>query len=74
METGIDTRRTWGYQELAMRYFPHVKPDSATNQLRRWILYSPELQSHLSACGWIPGNKMLTPKQVSVIVDHFGEP
>lgn len=70
----IDLRRAWGYQELAMRYFPFVKPHSATNQLRRWIMHSPGLQSKLSACHYNTGQKILTPRQVQCIVEHLGEP
>ncbi len=72
--SSINTNRVWGYQELAIRYFPHIKPGSATNQLRRWILHSTVLQSRLSACDWTPGSKMLTPRQVRCIVEHLGEP
>lgn len=72
--SSLDLRRSWGYQELAMRYFPHVKPGSASNQLRRWILHSKALQSRLSECDWVPGNKIFTPRQVRCIVEHLGEP
>ncbi len=70
----INLRRAWGFQELAMRYCPYVKPHSATNQLRRWILHSPVLQLKLSACHYSPGQKVLTPRQVQCIVEHLGEP
>lgn len=72
--SSIDLRRAWGYQELAMRYCPFVKPHSATNQLGRWIRFSPELQNKLSACNFCPGQKILTPRQVRCIVEHLGEP
>jgi len=70
----IQTDRVWGYQELAICYFPHIKPQSASNQLRRWINYSPELLEKLAGCHWVPGRKILTPRQVRCIVDHLGEP
>lgn len=72
--SSFDYNRSWGYQELAMCYFPHVKPTSATNQLRRWILHSPELQSRLLSSGWTPRQKILTPRQVRCVVEHLGEP
>lgn len=72
--TGIDLRRAWGFQELAMRYCPFIKPHSATNQLRRWILHSTALQLKLSCCHYRPGQKTLTPRQVRCIVEHLGEP
>lgn len=72
MNKEIDTNRFWGYQELAMHYFPHVKPRCATGQLRRWIVYNGVLQSRLEACGWTPGQKVFTPQQVRCIVEHLG--
>ncbi|MDF9830849.1 DUF4248 domain-containing protein [Parabacteroides sp. PF5-6] len=70
----INLHRAWGFQELAVRYCPYVRPHSATNQLRRWILHSHELQNKLSACHYTPGQKILTPRQVRCLVDHLGEP
>lgn len=70
----VTSNRTWGYQELAMCYFPHIKPESATNQLSRWIRFCPELQSRLVEQGWKPGQKILTPRQADCIVEHLGEP
>ena len=64
----------WEYQELALLYFPDSKPECASVQLRRWIKLSDELTSRLTACGWKPGRKVLTPKQATCIFDHLGEP
>lgn len=69
-----ENERTWGYQELAILYFPHIKPESATRQLRRWICFSSELLSQLTAYGWKPGRKVLTPKQAACIFRHLGPP
>ena len=66
--------RVWGYQELALLYFPDSKPECASVQLRRWIKLSDELTSRLTAGGWKPGRKVLTPKQATCIFDHLGEP
>ena len=66
--------RVWGYQELALLYFPDSKPECASVQLRRWIKLSDELTSRLTACVWKPGRKVLTPKQATCIFDHLGEP
>lgn len=70
----IDTRRPWGFQELAMYYFPHIKPHSASNQLRAWIRHSADLTRQLESTLWRPGRKVLTPRQVALIVRHLGEP
>jgi len=72
--TLIDTCRPWGFQELAICYFPYVKPRSASNQLRAWIRLSPLLMDQLRATLWRPGRKILTPRQVNLIVRHLGEP
>ena len=66
--------RSWGYQDLAILYFPHIKPESATRQLGRWIGVSRELMSQLTANGWKPGRKLLTPKQAACIFRHLGPP
>lgn len=66
--------RVWGYQELALLYFPDCKPECASVQLRRWIKRSSELIFRLEASGWKAGRKVLTPKQVGYIIDHLGEP
>ena len=66
--------RVWGYQELALLYFPDSKPECASVQLRRWIKLRDEWTSRLTACGWKPGRKVLTPKQATCIFDHLGEP
>lgn len=70
----INTSRTWGYQELALRYFPNNTPQSATNQLSRWIRFSAELTEQLHACHWRPGRRVLTPRQAECIINHLGEP
>jgi len=72
--TLIDTRRPWGFQELAICYFPHIKPHSASNQLSQWIRVAPELMKQLEDNLWRPGRKVLTPRQVALIVRHLGEP
>ena len=58
-ESDYGKERSWGYQELAILYFPHV---------------SQELLSQLAANGWKPGRKLLTPKQAACIFRHLGPP
>ena len=40
-----ENEHAWGYQELAILYFPNIKPESAARQLRRWIMFSKELET-----------------------------
>lgn len=47
--------RVWGYQELALLYFPGSKPECASVQLRRWIKLSSELTSRLIPAPFEPG-------------------
>ena len=63
--------RAYGLQELAMLYFPNSTPQSASNQLKRWMGRG-ELPAKLTAAGYTPGQKILTPRQVEVITGHVG--
>ena len=65
--------RAYGLQELAMLYFPNNTPQSASNQLKRWMGKAPLLRELLAA-GYESGQKILTPRQVGLIVGHVGEP
>jgi len=67
--------RTYGYNELARLYFPFATPHSATVMLRRWILRNKKLMARLQEKDGLTANqKTLTPFQVRVIVEFFGEP
>lgn len=63
----------YGLQELAMLYFPNSTPQSASNQLKKWMK-KEKLLVKLAEAGYEPGQKILTPRQVKVIADHVGEP
>lgn len=63
----------YGLQELALFYFPHSTPQGASNQLKRWMRKEP-LRTLLQEACYEPGQKILTPRQVAVIVRHVGEP
>ena len=66
--------KSYGYGELALLYFPDSTKKSASVQLRRWLRQSEILKKQLEVSGFKPGLKLLTPKQVKIIVDFFGEP
>lgn len=61
-------------KELSGMYFPHSSLKSATTQLRRWIKVSATLQQQLAETGYTVRQKVLTPRQVRIIVEHLGEP
>jgi hypothetical protein len=73
MEQGFKIR-SYGYAELAQLYFPNVTKKSASVQLRRWIVANRKLQTALEEVGFVPGQKLITPKQVSLMTEFFGEP
>ncbi|MCD8041431.1 MAG: DUF4248 domain-containing protein [Tannerellaceae bacterium] len=66
--------RTYGLQELAQYYFPNIQENSATQQLKKWIRYNEELCKELKGTGYKPGVRLLTPRQVELIVHHLGLP
>lgn len=66
--------RSYGYGELAMLYFPNSTKRSATVQLRRWIVMNKKLKDSLLEIGFRPGQKLLTPLQVIVIIKFLGYP
>jgi hypothetical protein len=68
------TIRTYGFGELAQKYFPAVSPKTASTNLNNWIKSDPGLHSALFQAGRRPGFKILSPAQVRLIVDAFGEP
>ncbi len=66
--------RSYSYCELAMLYFPKSTKKSASAQLGRWIRGSENLKKHWAEMGFKPRKKILTPYQVKLIVEVFGEP
>ena len=66
--------KSYGYGELALLYFPNSTKKSASVQLRRWIIFNDKLVNDLKDTGYKKGQKLLTPKQVEIIVLVIGEP
>jgi hypothetical protein len=66
--------RSYGYGELALLYFPNSTKKSATTQLRRWIRRNQELRNTLVKQGFAERQRILTPRQVEVVVQFLGEP
>ena len=65
--------RAYGLKELAVLYFPNNTSQSASNQLKRWMK-SAKLMKKLKNADYNNGQKLLTPLQVQIIVEHLGEP
>lgn len=68
------TIRAYGLQELALLYFPNNTPHSASSQLKKWIVYNSRLHESLLAAGYFNGQRILTPKQVRIIIEHLDPP
>ena len=66
--------RSYGYGELAQLYFQGISKKSASNQFRKWIRLNSILQNELSLAGFNPGQKILTPKQVEILIRIIGAP
>ena len=66
--------RAYGYGELAQLYFPQISKQSATIQLRRWLRNNCRLLNELEKTGFKKFQKILTPKQVQIIILFLGEP
>jgi hypothetical protein len=66
--------RSYGYGELALLYFTFSTKKSATTQLRRWKRRNDVLCSTLAQLGFTERQRILTPRQVEVVVMFVGEP
>lgn len=66
--------RSYGFQELATLYLPHIQPKSASIRLRTWIERNPLLSDRLKQLGFIKGCLILTPEMVQEIIRVIGEP
>ena len=66
--------RAYGRTELAQAYNPHLSPGTAWQKLSLWIRLYPELTERLKAIGYLPHQRVFTPRQVAMIVEALGEP
>lgn len=73
MEQGFKIK-AYSFGELARLYFPHIAKNSASWQLTCWINGSNALKEALEKTGKKPKQRILSPIQVRLIVDAFGEP
>lgn len=66
--------RSYGYGELALLYFPNSTKSSASTQLGRWLKQNENLNKQLIESGYKLRKKILTPRQVQLIIESLGEP
>jgi hypothetical protein len=65
---------TMSVRELAQQYFPSITPKSAATALREWIFSDQLLMQQLSENGFEKSKRVLSPKQVALIVERLGNP
>jgi hypothetical protein len=61
-------------QELAQMYAPDLTPHAAVNRLMRWVNLHPVLKTELRNTGYQKTSRLLTSRQVRLIVEYLGEP
>ena len=66
--------KSYAYCELALLYFPNSTKKSASTQFGRWVQKNKTLQKNLYDSGYKPRQKILTPCQVKILTNCFGEP
>ncbi len=63
--------RTYSFCELAQLYNPNITKGAAVFRLKAWIKNKPELSTKINLN---PYTRILTPKQVKLIIEYFDEP
>lgn len=66
--------KAYGLQELALLYFPTNTPASAAGQLKKWLNNSKKLMAELEEAEYCSGQRLFTPRQTAIIVEHLGPP
>ena len=72
-ETTLENR-AFGFQELAILFFPNIAPASASIRLKAWIKDDPELLLSLYKTNYHLTARILKPKQIQLITNAFGSP
>lgn len=66
--------RPYSKQELARLYFPGIQPHSAVCRLMSWVKADRQLMERLLQVHYSPTTRLLTVRQVELIVRFLGEP
>ena len=66
--------RSYSKTELGLLYTPHCGKEHAWRIMHRWITRCQPLNEALLATGITPSTRILSPRQVELIVEHLGEP
>ena len=68
------TRRQCQFGRLAMLYYPHLSYKRAVHLFRQELRLTRGLLDALKRAGYRENQRLLTPRQVSVVEDFLGEP
>lgn len=66
--------RAYGFQELAVLYFPNIAPSSASIRLKQWIKDDTPVLHALRTANYHLTARILSPKQVDIITEAYGSP
>jgi len=66
--------KSYTWKELAGLYSPDITVGAAVKRLTRWVEHHPLLGDELAGHGWKKADRILSPRQVEVVVRHLGEP
>ena len=64
--------KSYGFGELAQMYFPSISKKSAAAQFKKWIRTIKTALLMLENLGYKIGNRLLTPAQVELLINEFG--
>ncbi|MDO4161372.1 MAG: DUF4248 domain-containing protein [Prevotellaceae bacterium] len=68
------TIKSYTKRELALMYFPNVDAHTATTRLARWIRRCEPLFEKLVSDNYKVKARILTRRQVALIIEYLGEP
>lgn len=66
--------RVYSFRALARLYYPHVKPETASRYLRRFIHGDPEMLRTLMRMGYKAHQHYLQPRHIAYIASELGTP
>ncbi|MDY3091078.1 MAG: DUF4248 domain-containing protein [Porphyromonas sp.] len=70
----LERGRMYTFRSVAVRYYPHLKPETASRYLRRLIHGDPLLLEGLMLRCYRPRQRRLTPRQIQFLIEELGEP
>lgn len=66
--------RCYSKTELGLLYTPQCTKKHVWRVMHNWIVRCKPLNEALLATGLSPSSRILSPRQVQLIVEHLGEP